>query len=185
MAKRHAVLVGLFVGLLMSSPLVSDAADNRPQIQHDTDQPIEINADSLEVEQNQQVATFRGNVDAIQGEIRLRADELKVHYRNDDGSTESAAGAAGAIVRIDAVGNVFVSSPTETAQGNTGVYDIDNREITLTGQVVLTRGENVLRGERLVLNMATGRSRIESSGQQGGGRVRAILTPSKKDSKQE
>ncbi len=180
MAKRHAVLVALFVGLLMSPPLASDAADNRPQIQHDTDQPIEINADSLEVEQNQQIATFRGNVDAVQGEIRLRADELKVHYRNGGDSSESAAGAAGAIVRIDAVGNVFVSSPTETAQGNAGVYDIDNRQITLTGQVVLTRGENVLRGERLVLNMATGRSVIEAGGQRSGERVRGIFVPSQK-----
>lgn len=176
MTKTHRVLLALCVGLMMSSPSFSQTADNRPQIQHDTDQPIEINADSLEVEQNQQVATFRGNVDAIQGQIRLRADELKVHYRNGGDDSASAAGTAGAIVRIDAVGNVFVSSPTETAQGNVGVYDIDNREITLTGQVVLTRGDNVLRGERLVLNMATGRSRIES----GGERVRGIFVPSQK-----
>ncbi len=174
MTTSHAVLVALLAGLLVLSSPAARAADNRPQLQHDTDQPIEINADSLEVEQNDQVATFRGNVDAVQGEIRLRADELKVHYRNG-GDSGGAAGTAGAIVRIDAVGNVFVSSPTETAQGNAGVYDIDSREITLTGQVVLTRGENVLRGERLVLNMATGRSRIESGGQ----RVRGIFMPSR------
>ena len=177
MKNALPALVALIGVLWLASPQMPHAADNRPQIQHDTDQPIEINADSLEVEQDQQVATFRGNVDAVQGEIRLRADELKVHYRNGGGDT---AGAAGAIVRIDAVGNVFVSSPTETAQGNTGVYDIDNREITLTGQVVLTRGENVLRGERLVLNMATGRSRIESGGQGGGERVRGIFVPTQK-----
>lgn len=178
MTKALPFLLALIAGLLIWPPQLALAADNKPQIQHDTDQPIEINADSLEVEQNQQVATFRGNVDAVQGDIRLRADELKVHYRDGGGN---GSGTAGAIVRIDAVGNVFVSSPAETAQGDSGVYDIDNREITLVGQVVLTRGENVLRGERLVLNMATGRSRIESGGQRGGERVRGIFTPSKKN----
>src|SRR5690606_31308422 len=75
----------------------------------DADQPIEINADSLEVQQDQQVAIFRGNVDAVQGQIRLRADEIKVHYRsNPEGNDQTD----GTIVRIDAIGNVFVSSPT-------------------------------------------------------------------------
>src|SRR5579864_7306747 len=107
---------------------------------HDNSQPIEISADSLEVEQDKQIATFRGKVDAIQGEMHLRADTLVVHYRQkgDAGSkapqaksppkTGGAGGdpfGGGAISRIDASGNVFVSSPEETAQGDTGVYDVD------------------------------------------------------------
>jgi len=146
---------------------------------HDTAQPIEINADSLEVLQDDQVAVFRGNVDAVQGGIRLKADELKVHYRTKGGV--GASGLGGSIVRIDAKGGVFVSSATETAQGDAGVYDVDRGEITLTGKVVLTRGENVIRGQRLVLNMETGRSRIESDG--GAGRVRGYFVPAPKDAK--
>lgn len=146
---------------------------------HDTKQPIEINADSLEVLQDKQIAVFRGNVDAVQGQIRLRADELKVHYRTKDSS--GGGGISGSIARIDATGNVFVSSATETAQGDAGVYDVDRGEITLTGKVVLTRGENVIRGRRLVLNMETGHSRIE--GDAGAGRVRGYFVPSQKDQK--
>ena len=47
------------------------------------------------------------------------------------------------------MGNVFMSSPEETAQGEFGVYDVDGALLTLEGSVVLTRDENVVRGERL------------------------------------
>jgi lipopolysaccharide export system protein LptA len=100
-----------------------------------------------------------------------------VHYRTKEGGVDG--GIAGSIARIDASGGVFVSSPTETAQGDAGVYDVDRGEITLTGQVVLTRGENVIRGQRLVLNMETGHSRIEGTGPSG--RVRGYFVPSRKE----
>ena len=79
---------------------------------------------------------------------------------------------AGAISRIDATGGVRFATPGETAEGDAGVYDVDARRITLTGSVVLTRGDNVIRGEKLTLDLATGRSRIESSQ-----RVRGLFQP--------
>ena len=111
---------------------------------------------------------------ATQGRIKLRADQIKVWYQ-PSGEKSAAADAAGTITRIDAIGNVFVSSPDETAQGDNGVYDVPKKIITLTGKVVLTRGENVIRGQRLVLNMETGRSEVQG----GGGRVRGLFVPSK------
>jgi len=138
-----------------------------------SEQPIQIDADSLEVQQNEQMAVFRGNVQATQGEVRLRADELRVHYRGDAARPQarSAGPASGNIVRIDALGHVFVSSPSETAQGDVGVYDVPRRVITLNGNVVLTRGANVLRGNQLVMDMDSGRSQFS------GGRVRALIDP--------
>lgn len=163
------LLAGLLAGLAAAA---AGAAD----VRHDGEQPIEINADSLEVRQDDRIAVFRGNVDAVQGQVRLRADELKVHYRAGAGGQRG--GVDGTIERIDATGNVFVSSPGETAQGDSGVYDVARREITLTGKVVLTRGQNVIRGRRLVLNMTTGQSRIDGGGAQG--RVRGLFVPPKK-----
>jgi lipopolysaccharide export system protein LptA len=145
----------------------------------DTDTPIEISADALEVRQEAHIAVFRGNVDARQGNLRLHADSLTVHYRPEGG-----AGAANAISRIDAEGSVFVSSPRETAQGARGVYDVERSIITLTDDVVLTRGENVVRGRRLVMNLTTGQSRIEGGSPAVGttgsdGRVHGIFVPQK------
>ena len=67
---------------------------------YDTSLPIEITADSLEVQQEEQLAVFTGNVDAVQGELNLRADRLVVHYRTN-------AADSNAIRLIEAFGNVF------------------------------------------------------------------------------
>jgi lipopolysaccharide export system protein LptA len=147
---------------------------------HDSSQPIEITADSLEVIQPQQLAIFKGNVDAVQGDLRLRADTLKVHYRQRPAGQPAAAGAAAnpptSIHRIDAVGRVFISSPEETARGDVGVYDVDNRSITLEGQVVLTRGDNVLRGNRATMDLASGRSTMVPT---TGERVHGLFVPNR------
>ncbi len=170
---RAAALALVGLCALAQAPWAQDAGTRA----HDTNQPIEINADSLEVDQEKRIATFRGNVVAIQGDIRLRADTLRVHYREgEDRGDEVGA----TIARIDAFGNVFMSSPSETAQGEDGVYDVENRVITLLGSVVPTRGENVIRGHRLVLDLATGRSRVDG-GATGGERVRALFVPAKKE----
>jgi lipopolysaccharide export system protein LptA len=155
---------------------------------HDTTQPIEISADNLEVRQDDGIAVFSGNVDAVQGTMRLRTDTLNVHYRQKGQGPAGDGLSAGTISRLDAIGNVFVSSPNETAQGETGVYDVDRKTIVLTGSVLLTQGKNVLRGNRLVMNLATGVSRIESArttvgasgGGPSGGRVKAVIFPQKK-----
>ena len=147
----------------------------------DTDQPIEILADSLEVQQQNQLATFAGNVQVLQGELRLKSQKLMVHYSDQSAKTVSGEEAP-QIRKIDAIGNVFLSSPRETAKGDQGVYDVINKQIQLTGNVVLTQGQNVLRGERMVLDLVSGRSRIEGTGTgNGSGRVRGIFVPQKKN----
>ena len=175
---RDLLFVVALLGSIVPAALL---AQNRPAMQHNADLPIEINADNLEVQQDKQLAVFRGNVDAKQGDIRLRAQELKVWYRSGGGGAQESSAAAdvgGSIVRIDALGQVSVSSPDETARGDVGIYDVAEREITLTGDVVLTRGENVIRGQKLTMDMDTGLSRMQG----GGGRVRGLFTPPKKDS---
>jgi len=145
-----------------------------------SDLPIEITADALEVEPRDQIATFSGNVDAVQGDLVLSADRLLVHYQGSEGDAADAPG--GSIRLIEAFGNVFLSSPEETAQGDAGVYDVTRGRVTLEGSVVLTRDDNVIRGERLEYDVASGRSRIEAAVPAVAGgtppeRVRAIFMP--------
>ncbi|TVQ35597.1 MAG: lipopolysaccharide transport periplasmic protein LptA [Geminicoccaceae bacterium] len=132
----------------------------------DSDEPIEIEADVLEVRQNEGIATFRGNVDAVQGDMTLTSDVLDVFYAGEgDGE--------GRIQRIVATGNVVVTSPREIARGQAGIYDLERRTIVLTGDVVLTREGNVLRGSRLEVDLASGVSRLLPA--RDGGRVRALF----------
>jgi lipopolysaccharide export system protein LptA len=145
---------------------------------HDSQAPIEITADTLEVRQSENLAVFRGDVDAVQGDMLLKADMLIVHYRENKESPDEPG-----ISQIDAEGNVFVSSPNETAQGARGVYDVDNKKIWLTGKVVLTQGDNVIQGEQLELDLATGKSKVLSA-ETGDGkrdRVRGLFVPKKEN----
>jgi lipopolysaccharide export system protein LptA len=139
---------------------------------HDTALPIEIAADALEVQQDKQIAVFSGNVDAQQGSIKLRADRIWVYYQGD-----AAEDAAQAISKIDAEGKVFFSSGTETAEGDQGTYNVDNGVITLTGEVVLTQGNNVIKGNRVVFDLTTGQSKMDGDKSGGDGRVRGFFVP--------
>ncbi len=169
----------------LSLAALSPKAGLGQSLDHDSSQPIEISADSLEVEQEQQVATFAGNVDAVQGDLVLSADRLRVHYEGKESAVGIAAGSGNRIRRIDAEGSVIIASPEETAEGDQGTYDVRGKLVVLEGRVILTRGENVIRGERLVMDLVSGKSRIvgaETTVADGGevssgGRVRALFTP--------
>ncbi|MEZ5935116.1 MAG: LptA/OstA family protein [Alphaproteobacteria bacterium] len=157
-------------------------------LDHDSSLPIEISADSLEVEQEQQVATFAGNVDAVQGDLVLSADRLRVHYEGENRSIGLSAGQGSSIRRIDADGHVIITSPEETAEGDHGTYDVPAKLVTLEGTVVLTRGANVIRGERLEMDLVSGKSRMigaattVAEGEDGSnGRVKALFTPKAKE----
>lgn len=142
-------------------------------------EPIEIVADRLQVDQDQQLAVFSGNVDAVQGDLSLRADRLRVYYA--EGAGAPGANAQG-IRRIEAEGNVLLTRPGETAAGNAGAYDPAAGTLVLEGDVVLTRGRNVVRGDRLDSNLNTGVSVVTAARTgEGSQRVRALFVPEERE----
>jgi lipopolysaccharide export system protein LptA len=172
--KRPRTFSTLLVACMV---LATSAAAQGSLSKHDTKLPIEITSRDLEVRQQEQIAIFTGNVVAQQGDMLLRADRLLVRYTEDEAQ---AAAQGNKITRIDAEGNVFLTSPTETAQGRTGVYDVINEVVTLVGDVVVTQADNVIKGERMVLDLATGRSHMQSAPGTTDGRVKMIFEPAKK-----
>jgi lipopolysaccharide export system protein LptA len=146
------------------------------------DEPIEITSDRLVLEQEQQIAKFFGNVDAVQGDTTLRADELRVFYTSDE--ERQATGSQQSVKRLEADGNVIITQPGETAEGRSGIYDVVGGKMVLVGDVVLTRGQSVVKGDRLDVDRNTGVSVVTASrvpdGGVGGGagqRVRALFVP--------
>lgn len=136
----------------------------------DPDAPIEIEADKLEVRQDQQLAIFTGNVVAVQGGMTLKTNEMRVTYRQNDKSGGASVG--GAISRLEAIGAVVINTDRETATGERGVYDVDGRVIDLQGNVQLSNKDGRLTGQALRMNLATGVSELTSTG-----RVRGVFTP--------
>jgi len=157
--------------------------------EHDSKTPIEVTSDTLDVMQEQNQAIFSGHVVAIQGDVRLTSDKMTVYYSKpaDKGKSEKTPAAKtdvekNAIKKIDAKGSVFLSTPEETASGATGTYDVENQEILLSNNVVLTRGKNVLKGDHLTYNFATGKSKLTggdapAAGGKTSGRVHALFVP--------
>ncbi len=170
------------VGLVALALPVAAQVKSGPALSKD--QPIEISADALDVHQEQHLAIFTGNVIATQGSTNLRAKTMTVHYRqgaNAAPATATPAASAQGISKIEAQGGVVFATPTETAQGDYAVYNADADTIDLTGAgVTLTRGANVLKGQKLTYNMATGRSVLTSSAASAAGkpaRVHGLFVP--------
>ena len=184
---RAILWVMLLAGTAVSGATAQVSLGNR----QNSDQPIEIASDTLEVQQDKQLAIFRGKVDVVQGDTRLRSDELYVYYRDrqaqqgasgqgrEQPAPRPAPAATGgadtsSITKIEAKGNVFVSTPKERAQGNFGIYDVDKKTITLTGDVLLTSDQSTVRCQRAVMHQDTGRSTCDPV---AGGRVRGVFIP--------
>jgi lipopolysaccharide export system protein LptA len=142
---------------------------------HNSNAPIDVSADRIEVQDRADRALFVGNVHVTQAELTLDTARLTVAY--------SSAGSI-QIQRLDASGGVTVKSPSETARGDFGVYDLDRKLITLVGGVQLQRGGSQIMGSRLVIDLNSGRAVIDGGPagvEQRGGRVTGHFTvPSKR-----
>ncbi|RZN09403.1 LPS ABC transporter substrate-binding protein LptA [Bradyrhizobium genosp. SA-3] len=154
------------------------------------DQPIQIEAASLEMRDKKKEATFAGNVKVVQGDTTMTSKTLVVFYESSGGDKPAAPqpaakgakaapmqsatpgpGGSSAIKRLEARGNVVVTQKDQVVTGETAVFDTKTNLITMLGGVVLTQCKNVLRGDRLMVDMTTGVSRVESDS----GRVQALL----------
>jgi lipopolysaccharide export system protein LptA len=135
--------------------------------------PIQVDADNGEIRDREKKAVYFGNVDVIQGDARLRADRIEVLY-SGGGEGSGLGGSFGELSSIIATGQVFYVTPDFKARGNKGTYDAPSGTITLEGEVIVSRGEDVATGQKLVLLLSEGRS-VLTGGQ--GERVRTTLTP--------
>src|SRR5450756_2577561 len=146
------------------------------------DQPIQIEAAALEMRDKKKEATFSGNVKVVQGDTTMTSKTLVVFYdstaapsaapaANSKAAAKSAPpiqaatpgpGGSSSIRRLEARGSVVVTQKDQVVTGETAVFDTKTNLITMLGGVVLTQCKNVLRGDRLLVDMTTGVSRVES-----------------------
>jgi lipopolysaccharide export system protein LptA len=131
---------------------------------HNSNAPINVSADNFVGDLASKIGTYIGNVLVIQGDMRMRADQVKVNV------------AQGKPTRIEATGKVVVNAPNGTATGDTGIYELGPRTITMTGHVVLTKEKDVMRGTKLVMDLNTNLAHLYAQGMPGG-RVQGMFTP--------
>lgn len=202
------LVASLLIALLLSAPLAAQTVTNSfGGLSESSDEPIDIESDLLVVQDKQKLATFKGNVKAVQGTTTLRAKELLVHYIGGDqltpgakkggktasaepANTEQASGGDqgnAKITKIEARGDVIITSEDDqTTTSDWALYDLPSQLVTVGGNVVLTQGKNVLKGDRLVIDLKTGESRFENTGDAAsGGRIRALFMPKEGEGKAE
>ena len=169
-------------------------------------EPIKIDASRLEVHDRDKLAVFSGNVYVQQGDTNMRCPELKVFYEGEikgapknssaapapaptPGETKSAAAPAAKasttennvqqrIKRLEALGGVIVMSKDQKATGDRADFDIKSNTVTLLGNVVVTQGPNVMKGDKLIVDLSTSRARMEAGTKTSPGRVQGLFVPS-------
>ncbi|HJW42053.1 MAG TPA: LptA/OstA family protein [Rhizomicrobium sp.] len=165
---KHTFALCIF---LAAVPALAEPA--KPVAHHNASEPINVSSDNFTAEKSPAQAgggvvngTYSGNVVIVQGDMRMRADTVRILVV--EGHAEKAF----------ANGHIVIDSPNSgTATGDTGVYDIGPRIATLTGHVILTKEKNVMRGQQLTVNLVTGVANLGSVTGSHGGRVQGIFTP--------
>ncbi|WP_316180772.1 MULTISPECIES: LptA/OstA family protein [unclassified Bradyrhizobium] len=181
-AIRGAGLAALALLALADSSQAQSATTGVPNalqgFSQNRDQPIQIEAAALEMRDKKKEATFTGNVKVVQGDTTMTSKSLVVFY--DGGAQPGGAKAtkatpaatpgpdgSSAIRRLEARGDVKVTQKDQVVTGETAVYDTKTNMISMQGGVVLTQCKNVMRGDRLTVDMTTGVSRVESDSGRG------------------
>lgn len=135
--------------------------------------PIDITADEAEVINSQCLAIWRGGAEALQARTRLRADQIRVYSaKKGDG--------CGSTDRLEAQGNVYYVTEDRAVRADNALYADNSETITLTGNVIIVEGQNVARGDRLVVNVKSGAAEMTSAAKGRGNpnRVRGVFYPS-------
>ncbi|WP_159011176.1 LptA/OstA family protein [Bradyrhizobium sp. S69] len=201
-----AVLLALFAAREAAAQSTVQGVPNAMQgFSQNRDQPIQIEAATLEMRDKKKEATFSGNVKVIQGDTTMTSKTLVVFYESSSATPAAGTpangapaappanakaappakgapipaaapgpGGASSIKRLEARGNVVVTQKDQVVTGETAVFDTKTNLVTMLGGVVLTQGKNVLRGDRLMVDMTTGVSRVESDS----GRVQGLFQSS-------
>lgn len=184
--RRTAVAALAAMLMLASSSAIAQKTQSAPPnalqgFSQNRDEPVKIRAVSLEVRDKERMATFSGDVHVIQGDTEMRCKQLVVMY-DEDPDTKAAKGkdsASKQIRRIEAKGGVTVTQKEQKASGDSGIFDMHGNTVTLVGNVIVTRGTDVLRGQRLFVDLGTGRTTLDS----GPGRVEGLFQPSRNSEK--
>lgn len=128
------------------------------QSQQDTGLPVEVTADSLSVNQSDGSAVFEGNVDISQGDMRMTADKVNVHYLPDNSGID----------KLVAKGNVLLVQGPDAAEANEAIYTIESGDVVMSGNVTVIQAATTISADRMVLN-------LENNTAQMTGRVKTVL----------
>jgi lipopolysaccharide export system protein LptA len=145
-------------------------------------EPVSVDADKLVYYDKERKAVYTGNVVVIQGDTKMTCSVMIVFLdRSPEQGTGEAAGSQSGgstnsgIKRLEATGPVTVVSKTQVATGDNATYDKAENKVLLIGNVTLSDGQNVTKGDRLTYDLKTSQATIDTSAKSG--RVHGLFIP--------
>jgi lipopolysaccharide export system protein LptA len=150
-------------GALAAAPTAKPAAPSSKNCE------INVASDKFTADLNAKTGTYSGNVVVTQCDTKLRADTVRITTVNNQAD------------KVNANGNVVVDSPKSgIATGQAGLYDVPKKMVTLSGNVVLKKDKNVMRGAQLTINLTTGVATVgggvKGTTPTGNGRVQSVFS---------
>lgn len=146
------------LALTVTSALAQETSLTFGEGASDPTLPVEVTSETLDVNQEDGSAEFKGNVVVIQGDMRLSADRVLVIYNEEKSAIE----------RVEATGDVVLVSGPDEAEADKADYTIESGVIVLTGNALLNQGPNTISSDKVTVNLATGTAQMV-------GRVKTIL----------
>ena len=138
--------------------------------------PLNIDAGKLDYFDKEQKLVYSGSVVVTNGPATLKASRIVIYLDGKMTGPDGGAATNDRVKHIDAEGPVTLVSKGGIGAGDRASYDKADNKVYLTGNVTLTQGDNIIKGERLVYDVASGQATVQGGGTQGG-RVRSIFTP--------
>ena len=184
------LILALAAGAAAAQPTQQQPSNMAQGLTANSGQPVKIESTSLEVRDKSRIATFIGNVKMTQGDNTVKCKVLIVFYEDSSApapktksgpAIASPGGGKQQIKRMECKGDAVITQKDQTASGENGVFEVKANTLTMTGKVVVTQGQNILNGDKMVINLTTGVTTVESSGK---GPVRGLVYPNaQKDAK--
>jgi lipopolysaccharide export system protein LptA len=171
MRRKSLYLTAALAAAVLAGPAAAQLSTN-------SNAPVDITADELETANNACTSIWRGHAEALQADARLRADVLTADFQVKPGSGGKSGG-CGDLARLRADGSVYYVTPQQKVHGDAAVYEAGTDTLVVTGDVVATQGQNVLRGTRMVFNTTTGQGHMEgqAKGRNSPARPRGVFYP--------
>ena len=168
--RASIAVLSILAGLALAQiPAVAQTVDTKTA-EAKTPKNVDIEADQMEILDQQKQAVFKGNVKAVRGKVTLNCDNLVVSYvETADAQGEKKTD----VTTLDATGNVVILNGAQTVTGTTAHMDVKANKVTVKGNVKVVEGKTVINGQQLFVDLDTNKSEIT------GGRVKGSFVPGK------
>lgn len=169
--KTVALAIAAAASVAFAAPAYAQISENGG--------PVAYSADNLQYFDNEHRLVLSGNVDIVQNDAHLRANQITLFFSRSSAPAAGQNGGGGGlgsgdIQRMLAEGDVYYVRPQQSARGDRADYETSTDSVTFSGNVVVASEENVIRGETLVLQIGSRQTTIRP---QNGQRVRGVFVP--------